>query len=162
MKLLAVDAGLHCGYAMFDLLSATLLWYRSHNYGQQARLRRGVATLVGQEMPIAVIVVEGGGAVAEPWLKVADFHRIPLIQIHAHQWRADILHAREQRSGADAKRATQQYAQISMGNAKVAYHYNQVRHDAAEAILIGEWAMQFNEMVHQLRSSNQREGAIHD
>jgi len=162
MKLLAIDAGLHCGYAMFDLASTSLLWYRSHNYGQLARLRRGVSTLVSQELPIAVMVVEGGGNVAEPWLKVADFHCIPLVQIHAEAWRSDILYAREQRSGAEAKRAAQHYAQQRMEHAKVAYHYNQVRHDAAEAILIGEWAIHFNAIVQQVRNAILCKGGTDD
>ena len=151
MKLLAVDAGLHCGYAMFDLSSAELLWYRSHNYGMQARLRRGAATLIDQELPIAAIVIEGGGTVAEPWIKTAQYNRIPVFQIHAAQWRTDVLHAREQRSGAQAKKAAQQHAQARMTHAKTGYHYNQVRHDAAEAILIGEWALQYHEQVCAIR-----------
>lgn len=151
MKFLAVDAGLHCGYAMFDLITMELLWYRSHNYGMQTRLRRGVSTLIAQEIPIAAVVIEGGGAIAEPWLKTAHFHHIPVFQIHAAQWRVDLLHAREQRSGSQAKKAAQQYAQTRMTNAKTGYHYNQVRHDAAEAILIGEWALQYHEQVGMIR-----------
>lgn len=151
MKLLAVDAGLHCGYAMFDIATSALLWYRSHNYGSLARLRRGAATLIGQELPIAMLVIEGGGAVAEPWCKTADYHQIPTEQIYAEQWRVDVLYAREQRSGADAKRAAMHYAQQSMQTAKQTYHYNQIRHDAAEAILIGEWALQYSVSVQHIR-----------
>lgn len=152
MKLLAIDAGLHCGYAMFDISTTTLLWYRSHNYGSTARLKRGAATLIAQELPISILVIEGGGAVAEPWCKTATFYHIPVEQIYAEQWRADILHAREQRTGADAKRAAVHYAHQSMAAAKRTYHYNHVRHDAAEAILIGEWALQYSMSVAQVRS----------
>lgn len=152
MKLLAIDAGLHCGYAMFDIATATLLWYRSHNYGSIARLRRGAATLIAEHLPIAFVVVEGGGAVAEPWCKAAAFQRIPIELIHAEMWRVDTLYAREQRSGADAKRAALHYAHQSMATAKQTYHYNQVRHDAAEAIMIGEWALQYNDAVADIRT----------
>lgn len=151
MKLLAVDAGLHCGYAMFDIATATLLWYRSHNYGALARLRRGAATLIAQELPIDVVVLEGGGAIADPWRKSAEFHGIQVVQIYAEQWRHDVLYARERRSGASAKRAALAHAQTSMAHAKSQYHSDHTRYDAVEAIMIGEWALQYCEIVRAMQ-----------
>ena len=121
MYILAVDAGLRVGYALFDIPTATLQWYRSHNYGALARLRRGAATLIA----------------AQP----ADFHRIPYCQIPAERWRQDLLYDREQRSGSQAKRAAQQHASQTIADAQAPNHFNQLRHDAAEAILVGEWAL---------------------
>lgn len=141
MYILAVDAGLRVGYALFDIPSATLQWYRSHNYGAFARLRRGAATLIAAQPDLALVVVEGGGSVAEPWQKAADFHGIPYCQIPAERWRQDLLYDREQRSGSQAKRAAQQYASQTITNAHAPNHFNQLRHDAAEAILVGEWAL---------------------
>jgi hypothetical protein len=88
MYILAVDAGLRCGYALFDIPTATLQWYRSHNYGAFTRLRRGAATLIAAQPDLALVVVEGGGTVAEPWQKAAEFHRIPYCQIPAERWRS--------------------------------------------------------------------------
>lgn len=141
MFLLAVDAGLHVGYALFDISTSTLLWYRSHNYGAMVRLRRGASTLIASQPDLAMVVVEGGGSVAGPWQKAADFHHIPYCQINAEKWRQDLLYDREQRSGSQAKRAAQQYAAQTISTANAPNHYNQLRHDAAEAILVGEWAL---------------------
>ena len=141
MYILAVDAGLRVGYALFDIPTATLQWYRSHNYGALARLRRGAATLIAAQPDLALVVVEGGGSVAEPWQKAADFQRIPYCQIPAERWRQDLLYDRQQRSGSQAKRAAQQHAAQTIADAQAPNHFNQLRHDAAEAILVGEWAL---------------------
>jgi hypothetical protein len=97
--------------------------------------------LIAAQPDLALVVVEGGGSVAEPWQKAADFHRIPYCQIPAERWRQDLLYAREQRSGSQAKRAAQQHASQTIADANAPNHFNQLRHDAAEAILVGEWAL---------------------
>lgn len=79
-SLLAVDAGLRCGLALFDLASGQLRWFRSHNFGSAPRLRRAAASLIKETPDVVACVIEGGGMIADPWIKAAAFHRIDYCQ----------------------------------------------------------------------------------
>jgi cytochrome c1 len=49
-----------------------------------------------------------------------------------------LLYDRQQRSGSQAKRAAQHHASQTIADANAPNHFNQLRHDAAEAILVGD------------------------
>ena len=137
--LLAVDLGLRTGLACFGR-DGRLLWYRSRNYGTRARLKRAAYTVLSEAHeaghPIDRLIVEGGGDLAPPWLREADRRGIRTRQIHAHTWRERFLLNREQRSGKDAKRHADRLAREVIAWSGLPKPTS-LRHDAAEAIMIG-------------------------
>ena len=138
-SLLAVDVGLRTGLALYRD-DGRLLWHRSHNFGSMARLRRAVAGILAEEPGLAWVVLEGGGAVARVWERAAARRGIQVRQIAAEDWREQLLYPRQQRSGAQAKQSAQDLARrvIEWSGAPRA---PSLRHDAAEAILAGLWAV---------------------
>jgi len=138
-SLLAVDLGLRTGLALYSD-HGKLLWYRSHNYGTTERLKRGVlAILDGNDAPTAM-VIEGGGNLATVWEKEADRRGIARYRISAEEWRQRFLYSREQRSGPEAKHHAGEIARKVIewsGTARP----TSLRHDAAEAIMIGLWGV---------------------
>ena len=139
-SLLAVDAGLRCGLALFDLTTGTLRWFRSHNFGSVPRLRRASASLINEIPDLVACVIEGGGMIADPWMKELAFRRIDYRQISAEQWRPGMLLSRQRRNGSDAKKAAMTSARNSIAHA-ADKRAKSLTDDTAEAILIGEWAL---------------------
>lgn len=137
--LLAVDAGLRAGFALYGA-DGRLRWYRSRNYGSMARLKRAAYGLVGEIDGLRRIVVEGGGGPADVWVKEADRRGIPVLQVHAATWREALMLSRNRRSGSDAKERADDLARrvIDWSGAP---RPTSLRHDAAEAILLGLWAV---------------------
>jgi len=143
-KLLAVDLGLRTGLALYERPQADdgvgLLWYRSHNYGSARRLRQAVGGLLSEITGIEYIIIEGGGPLGDLWQREARRMGIEVIVTGAEAWRGEFLHPRQQRTGPKAKESAGDFAR------KVIEHSNaprptSLRHDAAEAILIGLWGM---------------------
>lgn len=139
-SLLAVDAGLRCGLALFDLTTGRLRWFRSHNFGSAPRLRRASVALINEIPDLVACVIEGGGMIADPWIKALAFRRIECHQISAEKWRAGMLLSRQRRSGLDAKKAALTSARNSIAQASDK-RAKSLTDDTAEAILIGEWAL---------------------
>jgi hypothetical protein len=136
-SLLAVDIGLRTGLALFGQ-DGRLRWYRSHNFGTAARLRRGVRGVLTELPHLAWLVLEGGGTLADIWAREAARRDIPVRQISAEAWRCQFLYPREQRRGAHAKDSAKDLARrvIAWSQAR---RPTSLRDDAAEAILIGLW-----------------------
>lgn len=139
MALLAVDAGIRTGLAAYGR-DGRLRWYRSRNYGSVGRLKRAAYGLVGELEALERIVVEGGGGAAEPWLREADRRGIRSVQVQAEGWRETLLLSRDRRTGGDAKERAGTLARrvIEWSGAR---RPTSLRHDAAEAILVGLWAV---------------------
>lgn len=137
--LLAVDLGLRTGLAIYRA-DGRLASYRSHNFGAPARLRKGAPTLLAEIAELELVVIEGGGQLAEIWEKASIRRGLQIIQIDAETWREKLLYAREQRSGLEAKQHADTLARrvIDWSGAP---RPTALRHDAAEAILIGLWAV---------------------
>lgn len=135
--LLAVDLGLRTGLALYDA-DGRLVRYRSQNFGSLSRLKQGAFREVNGVPELDALVVEGDANLAKPWLRAAERRGAKTFAIHAHDWRPAILNERAQRSGRDAKEAADGLARaiIAMSGAKKP---TSLRHDAAEAILIGWW-----------------------
>ncbi|MHC1775633.1 MAG: hypothetical protein AB9834_09490 [Lentimicrobium sp.] len=135
--LLAVDAGVKTGLALYGKTTG-LVWYRSHNMGSLSSLRKAAAHLVNSIGRLSVIVVEGGGPVAEAWKKAGVRSGLQIIITDAGEWRKELLYAREYRNSAAAKQSAlalvRQIIEKSEAPSK-----NSPTHDAAEAILIGLW-----------------------
>ncbi|MCB0082427.1 MAG: hypothetical protein KDE47_15915 [Caldilineaceae bacterium] len=137
--LLAVDMGVKTGLALYGN-DGSLRWYRSQNFGNAARLRRGVKSILFELDDLSWVVIEGGGPLADIWQNEAQRRQIQTVQISAETWRQQLFYARDQRSSAAAKQKANQLARqvIDWSGAR---RPTSLRHDAAEAILIGLWGV---------------------
>ena len=137
--ILAVDAGLRTGLALFEA-DGRLKWYRSSNFGGLSRLKQGVYPIIKELPEGSVVVIEGGGQVAVIWEHEAARRGLELMRVSAECWRGALLLKRHQRSGPEAKRWAGALARrvIQWSGAP---RPTSLRHDAAEAILIGLWAV---------------------
>jgi hypothetical protein len=138
-SLLAVDLGLKTGLALFNQ-DGTLAWYRSHNFGHRERLKRGIPGILVTIPDISAIIMEGGGNLATLWEKEAERRGIAMVRISAEEWRHEFLYSREQRSGMDSKRHAGELARKVIQWAQ-ASRPTALRHDTAEAIMIGLWGL---------------------
>jgi hypothetical protein len=137
--LLAVDLGVRTGLALFGD-DGRLLRYRSQNFGSAARLKRALPALLDGERGLAWLVIEGGGPLADAWEREAARRRIAVRRIGAEEWRRALLYPREQRSGTQAKSTADGLARRIV-DWSGAPRPTSLRHDAAEAILIGFWGV---------------------
>ena len=137
--LLAVDLGLRAGFALYGD-DGRLRWYRSQNFGTLTRLRRATQSTLHDLPDLQWLVLEGGGALADSWQKAAERQAIPVLQTSAEVWRQALLYPRQQRSGVDAKQHADRLAR-AMIEWSGAARPTSLRHDAAEAILIGLWGV---------------------
>lgn len=139
MSLLAVDLGLKTGLALFGR-DGRLQWYRSRNFGSRARLRKAAGAILREFSEVEVLVIEGGGDIAIPWIGEAERRGLKVLQLQAGIWRKQLLLSRHQRSGKDAKKHADKLARniIQWSSAK---NPTSLRHDAAEAICIGLWGV---------------------
>ena len=138
-RLLAVDAGLRAGIAIYSR-AGILEEYRSTNFGSLPRLKRGVYGVMSATPGLDRLVVEGGGGgFAEPWLKEASRRDWVARSVDAGVWRERLLRPRNRRTGVAAKDQADVLARrvIAWSGAT---RPTSLRHDAAEAILIGLWA----------------------
>ena len=139
--LLAVDLGVRTGLACYGD-EGRLRWYRSHHFGDAARLRRAVPALLDETSDLTRLVLEGGGSIARIWTREGERRGLAVIQVSAESWRALLLLPREQRDGATAKAAASRVARRVIERLG-APRPTSLRHDAAEAVLVGLWgAMQ--------------------
>ena len=138
-SLLAVDIGVRTGLVLYGY-DGRLLWYRSQNFGTAARLRRAVRALLHELPDLAWLVLEGGGPLATIWEREAERRGIPVRRISAEDWRRQLLYPRQQRGRRQAKRSAADLARrvIAWSDAP---RPTTLRHDAAEAILIGLWGV---------------------
>jgi hypothetical protein len=138
-SLLAVDVGIRTGLATYRD-DGRLIWYRSQNFGAASRLKRAIPSLLREAFDPAFVVLEGGGPLAEHWTTVSERHGAHVLRVSAEEWRTLLLLPREQRSGEQAKRVADVVARrvIEWSNAP---RPTSLRHDAAEAILVGLWGV---------------------
>lgn len=89
---------------------------------------------------VARVVIEGGGPIAEVWKREGERREIPVVEIAAEDWRARLLKPSERRGTDRAKGAADVLARkvIVWSGAD---RPTSLRHDAAEAILIGLWGV---------------------
>ncbi|MGB9624644.1 MAG: hypothetical protein ACPMAQ_07245 [Phycisphaerae bacterium] len=135
--LLAVDLGLRTGLALYGR-DGRLVWYRSQHFGTLRALRRGVRGVLDALPELGGLVLEGGGPPAAIWEQEAGRRGLSVRRISAEQWRQLFLYPREQRTGPQAKRHAGEMARrvIVWSGAR---RPTSLRHDTAEAILLGLW-----------------------
>lgn len=152
-SLLAVDLGLKTGLALYDR-DGRLRWYRSKNYGSAASLKRGVKTLLDSIPDLLFLVLEGGGSLAMIWEREAERRKIPVRQINAEKWRRKLLYPREQKTGLKAKHYAGDQARKIIAWSCISRPAS-LRHDTAESILVGFWAVMdlgwLKKIPHELR-----------
>ena len=138
-SLLAVDLGLKAGFAHYDR-AGRLVAYRSQNYGKPSRLKRGAHGVLEEHPTLDWIVLEGDRGLADAWRTEAKRRGMRSGWIQAHAWRKRLLNPSQRRSGSDAKEAADRLARkvIAWSEAPAP---TSLRHDAAEAICIGLWAV---------------------
>ncbi len=134
--LLAVDLGLRCGFARFGP-DGRLRGYRSTNFGKVTRLRRAVPGVLAEIPDLAAVVVEGDRALGDLWERGAKRRSARFLHVAPETWRAALLSGRV-RSSLPLKEAADALARrvITWSGAP---RPTSLRHDAAEAILIGLW-----------------------
>ncbi len=138
-SLLAVDLGLKAGVARYGG-DGRLVAYRSTNFGSRERLKRGLGAVLDEAPGLAVVVVEGDRHLAALWEREATRRGARCVAVSPEQWRALLLNPSARRSGADAKESADALARrvIAWSGAP---RPTSLRHDAAEAILIGLWGV---------------------
>jgi len=138
-SLLAVDVGVRTGLAVYRG-DGRLIWYRSRNFGAASRLKRAIPALLHEAFDPTYVVLEGGGPLAEHWTSAAEKHGSRVRRVSAEEWRASFLLPRDQRSGEQAKRVADEIARrvVDWSDAP---RPTSLKHDAAEAILIGLWGV---------------------
>ena len=138
-SLLAVDVGVRTGLAVYRD-DGRLIWYRSRNFGAASRLKRAIPALLHEAFDPSYVVLEGGGPLAEHWATASERHGARVRRVSAEEWRSMFLLPRDQRSGEQAKRIADAVARrvVDWSDAP---RPTSLRHDAAEAILIGLWGV---------------------
>lgn len=138
-SLLAVDVGVRTGLAVYRD-DGRLIWYRSRNFGAASRLKRAIPALLHEAFDPTYVVLEGGGPLAEHWATAAERHGSRVRRVSAEEWRAMFLLPRDQCTGEQAKRVADEIARrvVEWSDAP---RPTSLRHDAAEAILIGLWGV---------------------
>lgn len=134
-----MDLGLRTGLALYGR-SGRLLWYRSKNFGSRQRLRRGVHGVLGEIPNLRWLVLEGDRSLAEMWEHGARGLPVSARRVSAEVWRNRLLSSREQSSGPRAKQSAEEMARRIIEWSGAA-RPTSLRHDAAEAILLGLWGV---------------------
>lgn len=134
-----MDAGLRAGLAIYRD-DGRLESYRSTNFGTTARLKRGIHAVLRDAAGLAEVVVEGGGTHADPWLRASARRGLTGVRVDAGIWRERLLLPRDRRSGVDAKEQADTVARRVIRWSGAAAPTS-LRHDAAEAILVGLWGV---------------------
>jgi hypothetical protein len=138
-SLLAVDLGVRTGLAAWGA-DGRLRWYRSQNFGDAARLRRAIPGLLATEPDLAWLVIEGGGPLVGAWVREGERRRLTVRVTSAEEWRALFLLPREHGPTAQVKAVADRLARRVIAWAD-GPRPTSLRHDAAEAVLVGLWGV---------------------
>ena len=137
--LLALDLGLRFGWACYTD-TAKLVAYGSHHCAKRAKLKSIAWSTLSKLPPESQLYIEGGGVLLDVWCKEARRRDVSYHALHAERWRADCLLPRDQKSGAAAKRKAQTLSRVLI-TARSGQAPTALRHDTAEATLMGWWAL---------------------
>ena len=139
--LLAIDLGLHFAWALYTL-DAQLIGYSSHHCPHYRSLK-GFAALMLRRLPIhSYVYIEGGGTLLKAWSKPCTSYQHHLVQLHAKEWRDDVFTTFHS-PNLSSKEAKKQAIHRASSVIKTASHkgHHTLRHDSAEAVLLGWWAL---------------------
>ncbi len=136
--LLAIDLGLRTGIARFGP-DGRLVAYRSQHFGSRAALRRGTLRVL-RECGLPALLVLEGGSYAEAWQRAAARVDVAVRMTTAEVWRERLLTPAERRDAVRAKAAAERCAREVIAAGGLSRPHS-LRHDAAEAICLGAWAV---------------------
>jgi hypothetical protein len=137
--LVAVDLGLRTGYAVYGA-DGRLRRHGSRHFANRSRLRAGASSLLREVDRLSILAVEGDRTLATAWRRHADRRGARTLPVAPEVWRARLLHPRERRDTRTAKQAAVALARVvidELGDTAP----TSLRHDAAEAVLVGMWAL---------------------
>lgn len=137
--LLGIDLGLRGGMALFGH-DGRLRWFRSQHFGSVSQLRRAATHIIAETRDLQWILSEGDYSLAAVWERVAMKQRVRVQRVSAEAWRGDLLYSRECHKAAEAKKNAVVLARCIIDWSGIAQPAS-LRHDAAEAILIGLWGV---------------------
>ena len=103
-------------------------------------MRRGVWGTLREVPRLEWVVLEGTGPLVRIWHRASAKRGISTMEVPAEAWRLQILRTRERRSGPEAKRTALRLARRAIAWAG-GPRPTSLAHDAAEAILLGCWAL---------------------
>jgi hypothetical protein len=129
--LLAVDLGIRSGLACYDE-SGRLRWYRSSDFGDAARLRRAIPSLLDEPGDLTRLVIEGQGPLAAGWEEEAGARDVIVRWISPGEWRRLLLPDPGSRAPDVARRV------IAWSGLRPP---SSLDRDRADAILIGVWGV---------------------
>lgn len=132
-----MDLGLRTGLALYGA-DGRLRWYRSQHFGSNAKLKRGAYGVLSGLPDVRHLVLEGGGDLADLWTKEGERREVAVRRVDAGTWRRVLLYPRERRN--DAKAHADRLARRVIDWSGAA-RPTSLRHDAAEAILVGLWGV---------------------
>lgn len=139
-RLLAVDLGVRCGMAVLGA-DGRLRTYRSRNFGSVGRMRRGARSIVEAVDGLLWVVAEGDASLARPWFRAAERRGAHVRRIGAEVWRERLLLERDLVSSVDLKSLSLALAMRFIEWSGAPAPRAPLRHDAAEAIAVGLWAV---------------------
>jgi hypothetical protein len=148
-EIVAIDLGLRCGFAAFDV-DGNLLTYRSTNFGSRGRLRKAAWGVLNDYAEVSELVTEGDRNLSNIWRSVAEKRGIEVVEVAPETWRKSLLDARFRRTGSDAKQAAGELAREYIEYCSLP-RPTSLRHDAAEAVCIGLWRAVGRELPVALR-----------
>lgn len=134
-RILAVDLGLRAGLAELGP-DGRLLRYRSTNFGTVERLKRAIPGVLDAVPDLARLVVEGDRRLAERWIREAERRSVPAVAVAPEAWREALFGHQPATDRAKAQADTAARRVIAWSGCA---RPTSLRHDAAEAILIGLW-----------------------
>ena len=138
-RLVAVDLGVRTGIAVFGG-DGLLVSVGSRNLGRRGRVRP-VATALRRELDrVDALVLEGDRSLAPAWQQVFGPRGTQVVLVEAERWRHELLHPRERRDARSAKAAARELAAVAVKELS-GRAVTPLRHDAAEAVLIGVWGL---------------------
>jgi hypothetical protein len=133
--LLSVDTGVVSGMAVFSR-HGRLLHYGSHNYGDKNRLKRNIPQLLASWGNIGILLLEGGGRMADIWISSAGGTGIEVVVIQAETWRGLFFASPLTLSASDAKAGAIEKARVIISHCALRKS-KELAHHTAEAILSG-------------------------
>ena len=136
-SLLAVDLGLRAGLACYDE-SGRLRWYRASTFGDAARLRWAIPSLLDEADDLTRVVIEGHGPLALGWEEEAHARDVLVRWISPGEWRRLLLPDPDSRAAARRDAPIVARRVIAWSGLRVP---SSLDHDAAAAILIGLWGV---------------------
>lgn len=134
-----MDLGLHLGFAVFDG-SGRLVRYGSRHFPSRGAMKAAVYPMLREVPDLRWLFAEGSRSHAHPWFHEAARRGASTRLVSAETWRPALLIPRERRSGEVAKAQAERLARALIRDSGLP-GATSLRHDAAEAILLGLWAV---------------------